>query len=78
MRSRSKFVMPFSVRGCVTALTIAALMTGLITFTFGSLLRIDAKATVDNSARDDAAMISVRQQTASSLASLQDTSPNHR
>ena len=78
MRSRSKFVMPFSVRGCVTALTTAALMTGLITFTFGSLLRIDAKATVEKSARDDAAMISVRQLAASSLASLQDTSPNHR
>ena len=78
MRPQSKFVMPFSVRGCVTALMISAIMTGLITYTFGSLLRIDVKATVDNSTRDDAAMISVRQQAASSLASLQDTSPNHR
>ena len=78
MRSQRKFVFPFGVRGCVTALIISAMMTGLITYTFGSLLRIDVKATVDNSARDEAAMISVRELAASSLASLQDTSPDHR
>jgi hypothetical protein len=78
MRSHSIFVMPFSIRGCVTVLTISALMTGMITYTFGSLLPIDVKPTVDNSARDDAAIISLRQQAASALASLQDTSNNHR
>jgi hypothetical protein len=78
MRSRCKFVMPFSVRGCVAALTIATLVSGLVTITIGSLLHIDAKATVDNSTRDDATMISLRRQAALALASLQDTSPNHR
>ncbi len=78
MRSQSKFVLPFGARGFVTALIISAMMTGLITYTFGSLLRVDAKSTVDNSAGDDAAMISVRELAASSLASLQDTSPDHR
>lgn len=78
MTSPSKFVMLFGVSGCITALSIAVLMTVWSANAYRSPSRAASKARVDDVAQYDATIISLRQQAVSALTSLQDASENHR
>jgi len=77
MKLRGKFVLLFGVAGCATALTFAALLSGLNVIKIRSPQHIDLKASVKDFPEGDNTMISVRQQAASALATLQGAADNH-
>lgn len=76
MKLHGGFVLLFGIAGCVTALTFAALISGLGISKIHSPQHINSKSSVENFVEDDATLISLRQQAASALASLQNAADN--
>ena len=77
MKSRGKFITQFGVRGCLSALSIAVLISGSSIVALRYLSRTTPTQLVVNLATHDATILALHQQAASALASLQDASRNH-